>query len=45
MCAIRMFALVCIWDVHRKYLIEAPELHKTIPAGKPGVADVLRNWE
>ena len=33
--------LVCNWDVHRKYLVEAPELHKTIPAKKPCVTDVL----
>ena len=29
------------FGVHRKYLMEAPELHKTIPARKPCVTDVL----
>ena len=28
---------VCHWHLHRKYLMEAPELHKTIPARKPCV--------
>ena len=23
---------LCIWDVHRMYLMEAPKLHKRIPA-------------
>ena len=35
--------LECNWRVHRKYLMEAPELHKRIPARKPCVADVLYN--
>ena len=36
---------LCNWRAHRKYLMEAPELHKTIPARKPCVTDVLCNWE
>ena len=28
---------------HRQYLMEAPELHKQIPARKPCVTDVLWN--
>ena len=37
--------LVCDCRIHRKYLIEAPELHKRSPARKPCVTDVLCNWE
>ena len=37
--------LVCNWRVHREYLLEAPELHKRIPARRPCVTDVLCNWE
>ena len=36
---------MCNWHVHRKYLHEGPELHKRIPARKPGVTDALCNWE
>ena len=32
---------VCNWHVRRKYLMEAPELHKIIPARMPCVTDVL----
>ena len=35
----------CKWHVHRKYLIEAPELHKIMLARKPSVTNVLCNWE
>ena len=31
--------------IHRKYLMEAPESHEKIPAGRPCVTDVLCNWE
>ena len=34
---------LCNWRTHRKYLMEAPELHKTIPARKPCVADIPCN--
>ena len=36
---------VCNWHFHRKCLIEAPGLHKIIPARKPCVTNVLCNWE
>ena len=36
---------VCNWHMHIKYLTEAPELHKIIPAKEPCVIDVLCNWE
>ena len=36
---------VCNWHVHRKYLREATELQKRIPARKPCVTDLLCNWE
>ena len=32
---------LCVTGIHRKHLIEAPELHKTIAARKPCVTDVL----
>ena len=31
---------LCVISAHRKFLVEAPELHKIIPARKPCVADV-----
>ena len=38
--------LACIWHDHRrKCLMEAPELHKRIPARKPYVTDGLCDWE
>ena len=36
---------VCNRHVHRQYMLQAPELHKIIPARKPCVTDVLRNWD
>ena len=37
--------LFCVIGVYRKYLMEAPELHKRIPARKLCVTDVLCNGE
>ena len=37
--------LMCNWHMRRKYLMEAPESHKKIPAKKPCVTDVLCSWE
>ena len=34
---------LCVTGVHRKYLMEAPEVHKINPARKPCAADVWRN--
>ena len=36
---------VCYWYVHRKYLVEAPEIHKIFLARKARVTDVLCSWE
>ena len=36
---------LCVLDVHRKYLMEAPELHKIVPARQPCATDVPYNWE
>ena len=36
---------MCVSDAHTMYLMGAPELHRTITARKPCVADVLCNWE
>ena len=36
---------VCNWHEHSNHIMEAPELHKIIPARKPGVTDVPCNCE
>ena len=35
----------CVNSVHRQYHLEAPELHKVVPASEPCVTDVPCNWE
>ena len=39
----RLRGFLCVISVHRKYLMEAPELHRRIPASKPCATDVLCN--
>ena len=34
---------LCVTGVHRKFLVEKPELHKILPAREPCVTDVLCN--
>ena len=36
---------LCVLGVHKKYLMEAPQLHKIIPASKPCATDGLCNWD
>ena len=44
-CNWKIERILGVIGVHRKYLMEAPESHRRIPGRKPGVTDVLRNWQ